>query len=385
MSSIDDQMIAHSPATYSSYSPATSLSSLNTAINNMNQNGQLTNTLWSILMGGTADARAPIRTSSMPADDHSGNNNHGHGSSMHAGLLSHLKQNYPQINPELFLQQLMGSQSLMQRQPQANDHSLQNHHSRPSHQRYKQPAHNHPGDRMNSPTGSTTTIVNPLAHLQAAGGNQPLVQVIHVPVSSSIPNHMFKQATGQSPNLAAYDTASNATIVNNDTLFVAYDGYETGEEIPSGGYLSSAKDSRYTISANEAMSGPGGGSDRRDAPAGSISGEGDEGSDSEYDDDGKRTLATDASSSGSSSSSAPGGQMIRSPNDSDNRNPGSGEAVSTAANQASNNSLTKRMLSQKINFNYHPILEYIPVEAASSFLESSTSSFSPRKQRTSRF
>ena len=52
--------------------------------------------------------------------------------------------------------------------------------------------------------------------------------------------------------------------------------------------------------------------------------------------------------------------------------------------EAGSSSLTKRMLSQKINFNYHPILEYIPVEETSNRFSDATAAapFAPRKQAT---
>lgn len=369
----------------------------NTVVNNQHQQppqginrGQLSNALWSLLMGSNGQGDQQTGQQSLPSDD---------SISGQLNLLQFLqKQNNPQVpvtqpNTETLLAQLMNDQSRRRVNTQSkvrvkinptsgSETSINNLQSRPQQLL--------PG---------TTTIVNPLGGNNGmAGVGQPLVQVIHVPVSApgsySHPVSLFKSPPGHPPLLTAYDSHSSATIfVNNSTSNASNDmaiDHRISHEQESNGnrfnnsnntatieYLSTSKDVMYTKESSPQDSlpkvnrvrNPGNNSITDRTP--STPDEEDEDSDDEEtteedppevngDEKSKhQTVKDEHSEINPSKRRKTSVTDVKTERGSIKNQEGS----NSYRDNSNNNSVTKRMLSQKMNFNYHPILEYIPISS----------------------
>lgn len=333
-----------------------------------NTNAQLSNTLWSILMGPNPQGGGGPEGGQSPSSGHGGLSPSLEESvQSQLNLLQHLKSNYPHlsahISPEAVLQQLTAPDGQPSRQS-VNLHALQQMANSQSHaSKYMFP-------------GQTTTIVNPgggqhsqyMTTSNGGHGGAPVVQVIHVPVSSGgqlQPVYKPQQHHANFLGMAAYESANNVHAVK--TTMAGGQDRPADEEGDSGGgkYLSSAAGARYTpinhpnASAAAAMALKSGQVENTPEPPPGPEEDEDEEEDEEDEDaaietkfvpvDLKRNRQN-GPESGSSQNEAKSvsNANVQPPNDSTN-----------------NQQLHKRMLDKKINFNYHPILEYIPTPAVS--------------------
>ena len=188
--------------------------------------GPMSSSLWSLLMGASGDG-----------------GKHSQDLMNQLGLLAHLKQTYPeiasQINPESLLHPKIHSPRVSSNR-NGNKNSIQSLIKNKQHQnlQMQQSMQQQPQQQtlvpqqqqqqQNSPHQIGATIVNPLA--MAGGGQVPLVQVIHVPVTgAAVPSHQLTMpmsgpnmgpslisGVGMSPPLlTAYDSKANASFISN--------------------------------------------------------------------------------------------------------------------------------------------------------------------------
>ena len=347
----------------------------NTVMNNQHQQqplgvdrGLLTNALWSLLMSNQGQDGGQSQQS-LPSDETI---------NAQLNLLQFLKQNNPQLqsqsqaNAEALLTQLI------------NDHSRR----RPPSQskvrvkispnlNHEPPMNNHAA-RPHQLLPATTTIVNPMDINAMAGGGHPLVQVIHVPVAAnpgSYPASLFKSSPGHPPLLTAYDSHSSATIfVNNSTAssnvtndIANKDRISYGEDERHGNnnntssmeYLSPEKDMMYTQEPFSPAS-----PSRSDSLPKVSSTHVNNSMIVDEEEDTEEDEVVDPSEE----------EKPETVKDEHQGSPSKTVFVKTERGKSSqegsirdnNNSVTKRMLSQKMNFNYHPILDYIPISSQSS-------------------
>lgn len=165
---------------------------------------QLSNTLWSILMGGDPAAASALGAAGLEDNV-----------AAQLGLLQHLKQTYPQLvphlSPEAVLQQLTGGEQTPVIATRTKSQGVQ---------------------KLMFP-GQTTTIVNPNSPGAVGGGGAPVVQVIHVPVTSnghSIPQPVYKPKSHSSPHflgMQAYESkqSGQATVESPATMPTTNAGY----------------------------------------------------------------------------------------------------------------------------------------------------------------